>query len=62
VDGKCNGGLENQLIKHWGWMVPFQEYCHKGRDVNQQYTGNAWTGRFAGAQFEGINVETSISF
>jgi len=34
----------------------------KAEYVNQQYTGNAWTGRFAGAKFNGFDIEAIISF
>lgn len=30
--------------------------------MKQQYEGNAWTGRFAGAEFSGVMVEAVISF
>jgi hypothetical protein len=44
-----------------GWFLS-KNIVTKIEYVNQQYTGNAWTGRFAGAEFKGINVEAAISF
>jgi len=44
-----------------GWYIS-NNILTKVEYVNQKYTGDAWTGRFAGAQFEGINVEAVISF
>lgn len=44
-----------------GWYLS-KNIVTKIEYVNQQYTGNAWTGRFAGAEFNGINVEAAISF
>jgi hypothetical protein len=44
-----------------GWFLS-KNVVTKIEYVNQQYTGNAWTGRFAGASFDGINIEAAISF
>lgn len=44
-----------------GWFLS-KNIVTKIEYVNQQYTGDAWTGRFAGAQFDGINIEAAISF
>ncbi len=44
-----------------GWFLS-KNILTKVEYVNQQYTGNAWTGRFAGAKFDGFNIEAVISF
>lgn len=44
-----------------GWFLS-KNIVAKIEYVSQQYTGNAWTGRFAGAKFDGVNVEAAISF
>jgi hypothetical protein len=44
-----------------GWFLS-KNILTKVEYVNQQYKGNAWTGRFAGAEFNGINIEAVISF
>jgi hypothetical protein len=44
-----------------GWFLS-KNILAKVEYVNQQYTGDAWTGRFAGAEFDGINIEAAISF
>jgi hypothetical protein len=44
-----------------GWFLS-NNIVTKVEYVSQQYTGNAWTGRFAGAEFDGINIEAAISF
>jgi hypothetical protein len=44
-----------------GWFLS-KNIVAKVEYVNQQYTGKAWTGRFAGAKFDGFNVEAAISF
>lgn len=44
-----------------GWFLS-KNIVTKIEYVNQQYTGNAWTGRFAGASFNGVNIEAAISF
>ena len=44
-----------------GWFLS-KNIVTKVEYVNQQYTGDAWTGRFAGAEFNGINIEAAISF
>ena len=44
-----------------GWFIS-KNILTKVEYVNQQYTGNAWTGRFTGAEFSGINIEAVISF
>lgn len=44
-----------------GWFLS-KNIVTKFEYVNQQYTGDAWTGRFAGAKFDGFNIEAAISF
>ncbi len=44
-----------------GWFIS-KNILVKVEYVNQQYTGGAWTGRFAGAKFDGFNIEAAISF
>jgi hypothetical protein len=51
----------NRLNLGAGWFLS-KNIVAKFEYVNQNYTGNAWTGRFAGAQFDGFNIESAISF
>ncbi|MFT7233139.1 MAG: hypothetical protein ACI8TA_002362 [Cyclobacteriaceae bacterium] len=51
----------NRLNLGAGWFLS-KNIVAKVEYVNQNYTGNAWTGRFAGAQFDGFNIESAISF
>jgi hypothetical protein len=44
-----------------GWFLS-KNIVVKVEYVNQKYTGDAWTGRFAGAEFDGFNLEAAISF
>ena len=44
-----------------GWFLS-KNVVVKAEYVNQKYTGNAWSGRFADAQFNGFNMEAAISF
>jgi hypothetical protein len=44
-----------------GWFLS-KNIITKVEYVKQRYTGDAWTGRFAGAEFDGINIEATISF
>ena len=44
-----------------GWFLT-KNILTKIEYVNQQYKGNAWTGRFAGAEFSGVVIEAAISF
>lgn len=44
-----------------GWFLS-NNILVKVEYMDQQYTGDAWTGRFAGARFNGVNVEAAISF
>ncbi|MBB4080863.1 hypothetical protein GGR28_003502 [Lewinella aquimaris] len=44
-----------------GWFLS-KNIVTKLEYVNQRYTGGAWTGRYAGAEFSGINLEAGISF
>ncbi len=51
----------NRLNIGGGWFLS-KNIVMKAEYVNQRYTGNAWTGRFAGAKFDGFNMEAAISF
>lgn len=51
----------NRVNVGGGWFLS-KNILAKVEYVNQQYTGNAWTGRFSGATFDGVNVEAVISF
>ncbi|WP_317170093.1 hypothetical protein [Rhodocytophaga rosea] len=44
-----------------GWFIS-KNVLTKVEYVNQAYTGNAWTGRFVGAEFSGFTIEAVISF
>jgi len=44
-----------------GWFIS-KNILAKAEYVNQEYTGTAWSGRFAGAKFNGFNIEAAISF
>lgn len=44
-----------------GWFIS-KNVLTKVEYMKQQYEGNAWTGRFAGAEFSGVVVEAVISF
>ena len=44
-----------------GWFLS-KNILIKAEYVKQEYKGKAWTGRFAGAQFNGFNIEAGISF
>ncbi|MFW6290491.1 MAG: hypothetical protein ACOC0R_05945 [Mariniphaga sp.] len=44
-----------------GWFLS-KNILTKLEYVNQQYKGDAWQGRFAGAEFSGVMVEAAISF
>lgn len=44
-----------------GWYLS-KNVLTKVEYMRQQYEGNAWTGRFAGAEFSGVVVEAVISF
>jgi hypothetical protein len=44
-----------------GWFLT-KNILAKVEYVDQRYTGNAWTGRFAGAKFDGIVFEAVIGF
>ncbi len=66
VQGKTNESATedlkiNRLNVGGGWFLS-KNIVTKVEYVNQQYTGKAWTGRFAGAEFSGVNVEAAISF
>ena len=51
----------NRLNVGGGWFLS-KNIVTKVEYVRQEYTGDAWTGRFAGAEFSGINLEAGISF
>jgi len=51
----------NRLNIGGGWFLS-KNIVVKAEYVKQEYTGNAWTGRFAGATFDGFNIESAISF
>ena len=66
VTGKATkSATENLEIKRvnfgCGWFLT-KNILTKLEYVNQQYAGNAWTGRFAGATFSGLTFEAVISF
>lgn len=66
VQGKTTEAATEDLVINrmnigGGWFLS-KNIVTKIEYVNQQYTGNAWTGRFAGAEFNGINIEAAISF
>ncbi len=44
-----------------GWYLS-KNILTKVEYVNQQYKGDAWSGRFGGAEFDGVVVEAAISF
>ncbi len=44
-----------------GWFIT-RNVLTKIEYVKQNYNGDAWTGRFAGAEFSGINLEAVIGF
>jgi len=44
-----------------GWFLS-RNILTKVEYVKQSYNGNGWTGRFAGAEFSGFNIEAVISF
>jgi hypothetical protein len=44
-----------------GWFLS-KNILAKVEYVKQSYNGNGWTGRFAGAEFSGLNIEAVISF
>lgn len=55
----------NRLNIGGGWFIS-KNILVKAEYVNQEYIGSAWTGpsnaRFAGAKFDGFNLEAAISF
>ncbi|WMN07889.1 hypothetical protein QYS48_30245 [Marivirga arenosa] len=66
VNGKMNeAATEDMNISRLnfggGWFLT-DNIMTKVEYVNQQYNGDAWTGRFAGAEFNGVMVEAVISF
>ncbi|MFO7922819.1 MAG: hypothetical protein R6U58_03935 [Bacteroidales bacterium] len=51
----------NRLNIGGGWFIT-RNVLTKVEYVKQSYKGDAWTGRFAGAEFSGINLEAVIGF
>jgi hypothetical protein len=44
-----------------GWFIS-DNILVKAEYVKQNYNGNAWAGRFAGAEFNGFVMEAVVSF
>lgn len=66
VSGKMNEAApEDMKINRFniggGWFLT-NNIMTKVEYVNQQYNGDAWAGRFAGAEFKGLMLEAVISF
>jgi hypothetical protein len=66
VSGKMRESFEDnntitRLNIGGGWFMS-RNILAKIEYVNQQYTGDAWTGKFAGASFSGIVAEAVVSF
>lgn len=66
VEGKMReSATENLSINRFniggGWFIS-NNILAKLEYVTQTYTGDAWTGRFAGAEFSGIVMEAVIGF
>jgi hypothetical protein len=66
VSGKMReSATEDQKISRFniggGWFMT-RNVLTKIEYVRQSYDGDAWTGRFAGAEFSGIVIEAAISF
>ncbi len=66
VSGKMReSAAENMDISRMniggGWFLT-KNILTKIEYVKQQYKGDAWTGRFAGAEFSGVVIEAAISF
>ena len=66
VNGKMReSGTDNLDISRInvgaGWFIT-RNVLTKIEYVKQNYNGDAWTGRFAGAEFSGINLEAVIGF
>ena len=51
----------NRLNIGGGWYLS-KNILTKVEFVKQSYDGAAWTGRFAGAEFSGVNIEAVIGF
>ncbi len=66
VEGKTRESAMEDLkisrLNIGGGLFLSKNIVTKFEYVNQQYTGDAWTGRFAGAEFSGFNIEAAISF
>ncbi len=61
IESAANDSEINRLNIGGGWFLT-KNIVTKVEYVNQQYTGDAWSGRFAGAEFNGFNIEAAISF
>ncbi len=66
VEGKtlesASENLEISRVNFGGGWFLSKNILTKIEYVRQEYKGNAWTGRFAGAEFDGFTVEAVISF
>ncbi|MFO7978368.1 MAG: hypothetical protein R6U64_06885, partial [Bacteroidales bacterium] len=66
VTGKMRDSMEDDMtINRFnvgaGWFLN-RNVITKIEYVNQVYDGDAWAGRFAGAEFNGVVIEAAISF
>ncbi len=66
VTGKMRESMEDDMtINRFnvgaGWFLN-RNVITKIEYVNQVYDGDAWAGRFAGAEFNGVVIEAAISF
>jgi hypothetical protein len=60
VDGADDTKIDRLAVAA-GWYLT-KNILAKVEYVDQQYKGNGWTGRFAGAEFDGIMFEAVIGF
>ncbi len=60
-DGAVEDLQINRINIGGGWFMS-RNILTKVEYVRQTYVGDAWAGRFAGAEFSGINIEAVISF
>lgn len=61
VESATNDLEINRFNIGGGWFLS-KNIIVKAEYVNQEYAGDAWSGRFAGAKFDGFNLEAAISF
>lgn len=61
LESAANNLEINRVNVGGGWFIS-KNILVKAEYVNQQYAGKAWTGRFAGAKFNGFDIEAIISF